>query len=178
MGADAPLPAKYNADGSGRDTYIRRDPVECFGKSLYKAEPIIPTRMGAAGSHVERPYGKKPGPLVGGPRGDEFAPVGGQHNDDAFKRPARFLPQKAESYPVEITRAWHPHTYTPSTPCNHPMQCLLAPCRFPPRSPRADPASRHLRRLHDHVAVRPERLHWIRRADARLWQQHCRLPGL
>ena len=104
MGAEAPLPAKYNADGSGRDTYIRRDPVECFGKQQYKTERIPITRMGEAGSHVQRLYGKKPGPLVGGPSGEAFAPVGGKNGESAFQRPARFLPPKAESYPVPVTR--------------------------------------------------------------------------
>ena len=45
-GEHAPPHAKYSADGTGRDTYIRRDPVECFGKTLYKSEPRIPTRFG------------------------------------------------------------------------------------------------------------------------------------
>ena len=48
MGGDlVPPKPTYDADGSGRDTYIRRDPVECYGKQNYKANPRIPTRFGA-----------------------------------------------------------------------------------------------------------------------------------
>ena len=53
-GEHAPNPPRYDADGSGRDTYIRRDPQECFGKTLYKTAPRIPTRFGAAGSVLSR----------------------------------------------------------------------------------------------------------------------------
>lgn len=89
------MPAKYNADGTGRDTYIRRDPVECFGKSLYKAEPRLITRFGEAGSKVARERGRPVG---------ETDPVGGHHGGMGFERPARFLRPTAESYPVPINR--------------------------------------------------------------------------
>lgn len=90
----AATPAKYNADGSGRDTYIRRDPVECFGKNNYKTDPPVITRMGAAGSHVPRERGAKLG---------ETDPVGGANGGGGFERPARFLRPKVQDYPVEIT---------------------------------------------------------------------------
>ena len=96
-----PLPSaapfsKYNADGTGRDTYIRRDPVECFGKNLYRAEPRIPTRMGAAGSAIPREGPKKL---------DREDPIGGHlGGGGGFERPARFLKPKVEGYPIECTR--------------------------------------------------------------------------
>ena len=95
MGTDAAPFAKYDADGSGRDTYIRRDPVAAYGKSLYKPEPRLVTRMGAAGSAIPRGRPRKPGELdeVGGPQNSGFP----------FERPARFLPPKPEGYPVEVT---------------------------------------------------------------------------
>jgi len=42
----------YDADGTGRDTYIRRDPVYTNGKTLYKPEVPSVTRFGAAGSRL------------------------------------------------------------------------------------------------------------------------------
>jgi hypothetical protein len=96
MTVEAPNNAKYNADGSGRDTYIRRDPVECFGKQQYKAEPRLITRMGEAGSVVSRERGRKPG---------ETDPVGGPHATDiTFARPQRFLRRPEFGYPVEVSR--------------------------------------------------------------------------
>ena len=53
-GEHAPNPPRYDADGSGRDTYIRRDPQEVHGKALYKTAPRIPTRFGSAGSALGR----------------------------------------------------------------------------------------------------------------------------
>ena len=85
--------AKYNADGTGRDTYIRRDPVECFGKNNYKTDPPVVTRMGASGSHIPRERGRPLG---------QTDPVGGANGGGGFERPARFLRPKAESYPVEV----------------------------------------------------------------------------
>ena len=85
--------ATYNADGSGRDTYIRRDPVECFGKNLYRAEPRLITRMGQAGSAVPRERPRAPG---------QTDPVGGPNGGFPFERPARFLRPKVEEYPTEI----------------------------------------------------------------------------
>ena len=82
-GADAAPFAKYNADGTGRDTYIRRDPVECFGKMMYTSEPRLITRLGAAGSHVPRERGKRLG---------ETDEVGGHlGGGGGFERPDRFL---------------------------------------------------------------------------------------
>jgi len=52
-GAPPPKPT-YLADGTGRDTYIRRDPVEQHGKQNYKAEPRLITRFGASGSELPR----------------------------------------------------------------------------------------------------------------------------
>ena len=49
-GEHPPTNPKYDADGSGRDTYIRRDPVDCYGKMLYKPVERIPTRFGAHSS--------------------------------------------------------------------------------------------------------------------------------
>jgi len=94
MTADTVMPAKYNADGTGRDTYIRRDPVECFGKNMYKSEPRLVTRFGQAGSVVPRERGRKPG---------ETDPVGGSHPTE-FTRPARFLRAASDSYPVEVSK--------------------------------------------------------------------------
>merc|ERR1719231_565655 len=88
--------AKYNADGTGRDTYIRRDPVECYGNSLYKTEPRSVTRFGAAGSAVpvERP--RVPGQLD---------PIGGHlGGGEGFGREARFLRQKEYAYPIEVAK--------------------------------------------------------------------------
>ena len=87
--------AKYNADGTGRDTYIRRDPVECFGKNLYKAEPRLITRMGAAGSAIPRIRPKKLG---------QEDPVGGHLGGGGFERSDRFMPEKATTYPIAVNR--------------------------------------------------------------------------
>ena len=90
------MPAKYNADGTGRDTYIRRDPVECFGKNLYKAEPRLITRMGNAGCRVPRQRGAPLG---------ETDPVGGNKGSGfAFERPARFIRHPVAGYPAEINQ--------------------------------------------------------------------------
>ena len=92
------MPAKYNADGTGRDTYIRRDPVECFGKALYKSEPRLITRFGAAGSALPRDLQTRT------QNGGVPDPVGGYNGGAAaFDRPARFLRPKIYEYPVEIT---------------------------------------------------------------------------
>ena len=85
--------AKYNADGTGRDTYIRRDPVECFGKNLYRKDPPVITRMGAAGSAIPRERPRKV---------RQEDPVGGVNGGMGFERPARFLRPKPEDYPIEI----------------------------------------------------------------------------
>ena len=45
---------RYGADGSGRDTYIRRDPQECFGKQMYKPEVRLVTRFGTSGQTLAR----------------------------------------------------------------------------------------------------------------------------
>ena len=90
----APPFAKYNADGTGRDTYIRRDPVECYGKTLYKPEPRLVTRFGAAGSVLPRDRPRHPGKpdLVGGPN----KPV---------EKPPRYLSRPANvPYPVKVTK--------------------------------------------------------------------------
>ena len=51
MGGDhPPNPPRYEPDGSGRDTYIRRDPHTVYGKTLYTEVKQIPTRFGDAGS--------------------------------------------------------------------------------------------------------------------------------
>jgi len=94
LGDQPPPFAKYNADGTGRDTYIRRDPVECFGKMQYKPEERLVTRFGAAGSAVPRQPGPKPA---------AFDPVGGpKESGFDFSRPARFIRPPAESYPVSV----------------------------------------------------------------------------
>uniref|UniRef100_A0A7S2N020 Uncharacterized protein n=1 Tax=Haptolina brevifila TaxID=156173 RepID=A0A7S2N020_9EUKA len=138
---DAVQPAKYNADGTGRDTYIRRDPIECFGKNLYKSEPRPVTRFGAAGSVVPRPRGRKPG---------EFDPVGGHLGKEGgfdFSRPARFLRAKSDSYPVEVTK-WT--TMKQLTQDAHVTSCQEQPGHlnhisghmgFHPRTPPASVAS-------------------------------------
>jgi len=68
MSLVSPPFAKYNADGSGRDTYIRRDPVENYGKTLHYKEARLVTRFGAAGSVIPRDRPRHPGKpdLVGG----------------------------------------------------------------------------------------------------------------
>ena len=89
----APPFAKYNADGSGRDTYIRRDPVECYGKSLYKTPAPVVTRFGAAGSVLPRDRPKRPGATD---------PVGGESG--VAERPARFLRKPHGGYPIEVAK--------------------------------------------------------------------------
>ena len=49
-GEHPPTQPRYEPDGSGRDTYIRRDPHTVYGKSLYTEAKQIPTRFGDAGS--------------------------------------------------------------------------------------------------------------------------------
>lgn len=44
----------YHADGTGRDTYIRRDPVVSYGKREYRVPPAPITRMGTAGATLSR----------------------------------------------------------------------------------------------------------------------------
>ena len=48
------LPARtdYIADGTGRDTYIRRDPVATYGKQNLRPEYSTISRMGTAGSAI------------------------------------------------------------------------------------------------------------------------------
>ena len=92
------MPAKYNAEGTGRDTYIRLDPVECFGKAQYKTEPRFVTRFGAAGSALPRQLQMRT------QNGGQPDPVGGYNETAAaFDRPARFLRPKIHEYPVEIS---------------------------------------------------------------------------
>ena len=90
----APTSAKYDADGTGRDTYIRRDPVNCFGKQLYMPEQRLITRFGAAGSRTSSATTN-----AGGKTSED---VGGVTGGFDFARPARFLRPKVESYPVEV----------------------------------------------------------------------------
>ena len=102
-GAPPPKPT-YLSDGTGRDTYIRRDPVEQHGKHLYKAEPRLITRFGATGSntrasrhtgHVGFHPGERDGEgganSVGGPNG-------------VAERPARFLRVPSDTFPVTINK--------------------------------------------------------------------------
>ena len=89
------MPAKYNADGTGRDTYIRRDPVECFGKNLYKAEPRLITRMGTAGCAIPRTRGAPIG---------ETDPVGGHNGGHGFERADRFIRVPQAAYPAVVSR--------------------------------------------------------------------------
>ena len=92
----SPMYSHYAADGSGRDTYIRRDPVEVSGKNLYKAEPRLITRFGAAGSALPRDRHAGYGGFVE----EEHYNVGGKSGKE--EKPKRFLKVQEQSYPVEI----------------------------------------------------------------------------
>ena len=111
-GEHAPPHAKYSADGTGRDTYIRRDPHECFGKTLYKTEPRIPTRFGAAGSALSRDRHSGYGgytltEIDEGPGG----PVGGQGGIKVV--PARYLEVVPAAFEVEVSHASCTHAHAP-----------------------------------------------------------------
>ena len=95
MPCAAPTNAKYNSDGTGRDTYIRRDPVECFGKAMYKSEARLVTRFGAAGSVVAREKGCPVG---------ETDPVGGHNGGIQWEKPARYLRTASQAYPVAVSQ--------------------------------------------------------------------------
>jgi len=88
-------PSKYDADGTGRDTYIRRDMTACYGKMEYKSEPRLITRFGEAGSRVPR---ERAAPL------GQTDPVGGKYGGTGFERPDRFIRPAAEDYPVPVQR--------------------------------------------------------------------------
>mmetsp|Transcript_45010 Transcript_45010/g.74702 ORF Transcript_45010/g.74702 Transcript_45010/m.74702 type:complete len:163 (-) Transcript_45010:250-738(-) len=76
-----PVVTGRTADGTGRDTYIRRDPVACYGKQLYKSAPREVTRFGTAGSAIpsERHTGymghiQNSSDMVGVVRGQQLLP--------------------------------------------------------------------------------------------------------
>lgn len=98
---DPPPKPTYVADGTGRDTYIRRDPVEQHGKHLYKAEPRLITRFGAAGSALTR---DRHSGHAGFHPGERDNSVGGQNGAAHFDRPARFLRVPSDTFPIEINK--------------------------------------------------------------------------
>lgn len=89
----------YVADGTGRDTYIRRDPVEQHGKHLYKEDPRLITRFGAAGSVLTR---DRHSGHAGFHPGERDNSVGGPNG--VAERPARFLRTPSQTFPVQITK--------------------------------------------------------------------------
>ncbi|KAL1526977.1 hypothetical protein AB1Y20_015666 [Prymnesium parvum] len=97
MGTMLPPKPTYVADGSGRDTYIRRDPQEQHGKNLYKPKSVTVTRFGASGCRL--PSDRHTG-YAGFHPGERDNSVGGR-NPVISERPARFLPDKpdGETYP-------------------------------------------------------------------------------
>ena len=60
---------------------------------MYKAEPRLVTRFGAAGSVEPRWRGRKPG---------ETDDIGGKSGGFDFSRPDRFLRPKHDNYPVDV----------------------------------------------------------------------------
>ena len=93
------MPAKYIADGTGRDTDIRRDPVECFGKNLYKSEPRLITRMGNAGCAIPRQR------AIGVTAdGCAIPALGGIRGGAGFERPDRFIRVPQAAYPAVVNR--------------------------------------------------------------------------
>ena len=144
------MPAKYSADGTGRDTYIRRDPVECFGKNLYRPEPRLITRFGAAGSHVPRERGRRPG---------QVDPVGGDIGGLGFERPDRFLKPKAQSYPVKVTqfstmKELVQDAYVTSSEMPGHLNNISGYSGFQPRCPTANIGSAEWAEI-SHVGVEP-----------------------
>lgn len=89
----------YHSDGTGRDTYIRRDPVEQHGKHLYKEEPRLITRFGASGSALTR---DRHSGHAGFHPGERDNSVGGPNG--VAERAARFLRAPSDTYPVEISK--------------------------------------------------------------------------
>ena len=110
-GEHAPNPPRYDADGSGRDTYIRRDPQECFGKTLYKSAPRIPTRFGAAGSVLSRDrHSGYCGYTLGAPGTAEYdegsgGRVGGEGGGGLKVVQARYLMPVPPAFEVEVRPA-------------------------------------------------------------------------
>lgn len=107
-GEHPPNPPRYDADGSGRDTYIRRDPTGCYGKTLYKSEPRIPTRFGAAGSVLTRDrHTGYCGYTLGAPDTAEYdegygGRVGGESGGGLKVVQARYLMPVPPAFEVEV----------------------------------------------------------------------------
>ena len=110
-GEHPPNPPRYDADGSGRDTYIRRDPTGCYGKTLYKSEPRIPTRFGAAGSVLTRDrHTGYCGYTLGAPGTAEYdegygGRVGGESGGGLKVVQARYLMPVPPAFEVEVCPA-------------------------------------------------------------------------
>jgi len=94
-----PPKPSYHADGTGRDTYIRRDPVEQHGKANYQAPPRLITRFGAAGSTLTR---DRHSGHAGFHPGERDNSVGGPNG--VPDRPARFLPVPSDTFPIKISK--------------------------------------------------------------------------
>lgn len=96
----ARLPPKptYISDGTGRDTYIRRDPQEQYGKQLYKSEVPRITRFGTAGETLksDRHTGHA------GFRPGKHEDVGG--HGSISERPARFLKPPPDAFPMHFSK--------------------------------------------------------------------------
>ena len=122
-GEHAPNPPRYDADGSGRDTYIRRDPQEVHGKALYKTAPRIPTRFGSAGSALGRDrHSGYCGYTLGAPGTAEYdegsgGRVGGEGGGGLKVVQARYLMPVPPAFEVEVRPA----------PCTvHRAPCTVA----------------------------------------------------
>ena len=83
------LPARtdYIADGTGRDTYIRRDPIATYGKQNMRPEYSTISRMGTAGSAIPV---QKPQQYNGFQPGERDV-VGTHDGTTEFKRTEAFL---------------------------------------------------------------------------------------
>lgn len=95
---DEPPPkALYHSDGTGRDTYIRRDPVEQRGKHPDASEQRQITRFGAAGSALTR---DRHSGHAGFHPGERDNSVGGPNG--VPERPKRFLRKPSDTFPIAI----------------------------------------------------------------------------
>merc|ERR1712048_994072 len=73
-GLTSPNWALWTADGTGRDMYIRRDPVVQYGKTEYKSDSEKVTRFGSAGSALPRDLATKCSTFQPGQRDEPVTP--------------------------------------------------------------------------------------------------------
>ena len=98
---DIPPRTDYIADGTGRDTYIRRDPTATYGKVDYRPEQRVITRFGTSGQELPRDLSVRYNGFRPGQRNE----VGGLNPAQEFSRTDRFLNTKtATEFPVAVTK--------------------------------------------------------------------------